>query len=279
MDDASTGLPDRGSALDIVDIAPDGDVVLDVTFQTSKETLKAARKATKPRPGQKIIPPVFKPKVRVGYRVQLSLLRRHSKYFDRLLGDVRFAEARAITAALEQLSLQNVKPQEAPAEVLPKVEINEDDKATQAAGQEGVFGDLLRLLHGREAVTKPPTMHYLATLAVLADRFDCTVAVSKAMPSLKFKWPLTKTALPREEGSSSLTESMEESLRQKILVSWLLDQPMKFSSSTRELIIYGSRKWAMRDEEEEEIHTASWWNLPDDLEGEHQSVNALVTPC
>lgn len=272
MDEASATPETRTEDLKIVDVAPDGDIVLDVTFETSKETLKAARKATKPRPGQHVVPSVFKPRVRVGYRTRLSVLRQHSKYFDSLLGDTRFAEAKAVAAALERLSLQNVAPEDTSAESLPRVAIKEDDEATQAAGQEGIFADLLRLLHGQEAETTPVTMHYLAALAVLADRFNCTAAVSKAMSAkLKLKWPVTKTALPRDEGGPSLTRAMEETLRQKILVSWLLDQPIKMSTSTRELVIYGSRRWSLSDDDEEtDAYGAAWWNLPDDLEGEHR---------
>src|SRR5690348_15592046 len=108
-----------GSAgLEIVNIVPDGDIVLDVTFETSKETLRAARKATKPRPGQQVAQPAFKASVRIGYRTRLSVLKQHSKYFDSLLSDTRFAEAKAIVAAFQRLSLQNAAPENAAAEEL-----------------------------------------------------------------------------------------------------------------------------------------------------------------
>ncbi|KXX73828.1 hypothetical protein MMYC01_201199 [Madurella mycetomatis] len=268
-EDQSDNLPNSATSmeLDIVDIAPDGDIVLDVTFDTSKETLKAARKAAKPRPGQQITPPVLKPRVRLGYRVQLAVLKQNSKYFDNLLGDTRFAEAKSIEAGFQRLSLSNVKPSEADARDLPVVKIHEDDEATRAAGLDSAFGDLLRILHRKQTTAKPVTMHNLGVLAVLADRFDCTAIVSRYLSALKYKWPATQTRLSRDDGPA-LSRAAEETLRQKILVSWLLDQPLKMHAATRELILYGSRKWSAFVDED--TNTAAWWDLPDDLENELQ---------
>jgi len=277
---------DSSLELGVVEIASDGDVLLDVTFETSNDTLKAARKATKPRPGQKASAPAhaLKPSVRIGYRVQLSVLRQKSKYFDNLFSDTRFAEAKSIAAAFEQLSLRNIKPSDASVADLPAVRIHEDDEATKLAGQEVIFGHLLRILHEKPleatAGSKPWTMHQVATLAVLADRFDCTLPVSRSLSTLKFKWPTTPTTLPREDRPMpSLSRTAEETLRQKILVSWLLDQPPKMHTSTRELILYGSRKWSVYPDEDDTSSTAAWWDLPDDLESELEpSQAATPTP-
>jgi hypothetical protein len=254
---------------DMVEIVPDGDILLDVTFETSKETLRAAKKATKPRPGQQTAPPpVLKPRTRVRYRVQLAVLKENSKYFDNLLGDTRFAEARSIEESFQRLSLKGVKPSEAGVADLPVVKIHEDDEATQSAGQDAVFEDLMRILHRKQSTTKAVTMQSLAVLAVLADRFDCIAIVSRYLNALKYKWPATQTRLSKDDGPA-LSRGAEETLRQKILVSWLLDQPLKMHTATRELIMYGSRRWsASFDDEDESSYTAAWWDLPDDLESE-----------
>ncbi|KAK5662843.1 hypothetical protein OQA88_6254 [Cercophora sp. LCS_1] len=256
------------AGLEIVEIAADGDILLDVTFETSKETLKAARKAAKPRPGQKDAPPVFRPKVRLGFRVRALTLRQCSKFFDTQLDYTKFFEGRSIASAHERLSLQQVNPSEAPAGDLPLVEILVDDQATKSAGQETIFGDLMRILHEKEPVTKPLTIKYLATLAVLSDRFDCIGPVARGLHGrLNIKWPATHARLSREDGDSSLTIAVEETLRQKILVSWRFDQTTTFSEATRELVMYGSRKWSLALEEEE-VDEAIWWGLPDGLERE-----------
>jgi hypothetical protein len=276
MGDLADGSPtDNGSEPEVVEIAADGDLLLDVTFDTSKETLKAAKKAAKPRPGQQTVPPVLRAKARVGYRVQLAVLKQSSKYFDNLLSDTRFAEAKAIEASLQLLSLKNVKPSEADVKDLPVVRIHEDDEATRTADQETAFGDLLRILHRKQSTSKAVTMHHLAVLAVLADRFDCTATVSRYLNAMKHKWPATQTKLSKNDGPA-LTRAAEETLRQKILVSWLLDQPLKMHAATRELIMYGSRRWlALGDEEN--VSGAAWWDLPDDLESELSPVSQTAS--
>jgi len=75
-----------------------------------------------------------------------------------------------------------------------------------------------------------------------------------------------------------LTKPAEETLRQKILVSWLLNQPLKFHASTRELILYGSCNWTTAIASDDPpadatgpntaTSAAAWWDLPDGLEAE-----------
>lgn len=283
-DDPSTSDP----LPEVIAIAPKGDIVLDVTFETSKSTLKATRKAApRPRPAHRDNhdppPPPPKPRVRLAYRVDLAALRKHSRYFTNLLSDTRFQEARAVASCFAALSLRG----EVPAEVtdparLPRVHIVDDDEATRAAGRERAFGDMLRVLHGRDATTRPVTMLYVVTLAVMADRFACAAPVARYLSTgLKFKWPATPQPKLREDGLSGLSLAAEEVVRQKVLVSWLLDQPPRFAASTRELVLYGSHRWSAGDEDEDEEdgtldpardaaasrQDALWWYLPDGLEG------------
>lgn len=292
-----------GPPLNAINIAPDGDVVLDVTFDLSKETLRAARKAAntaKPRPRlssctggarqqvpattpQQAAPPL-KSNTRLLYRTHLSILKQNSKYFTSLLGDPRFTEAKSITAAFEKLSIQKIKPSQADLQDLPRVKIGIDDEETQLAEQEAVFGDLLRMLHGQVIATDPLSMAYLSTLAVLADRFGCVEPVGKSLHGQlrfrTFKWPATQVRLSREEDGVALTRAAEDLLRQKIYVSWLLDLPLRFQKATGELIMYGSRQWReFEDEEGAENNTAAWWYLPDELEGEHHITIHHLLPC
>lgn len=98
------------------------------------------------------------------------------------------------------------------------------------------------------------------------------------------KWPPTPTRITKDQDGHALTLAGEELLRQKILVSWLLDFPLKFQAATREFVMYGSRRWglgALPEEQEEEggdgmeageygenRFKARWWELPDSLEEE-----------
>lgn len=253
----------------VVSIVPDGDVVLDVEFQNSRETLKSAKKATLShiRPTLVASAPQseLKPRVKVAYRVRLATLKLHSKYFGNLLSDTRFQEARSVETAFEKLILKGAKAEEVEAQDLPWVKIVDDDEATRSAGREAAFGDLLRILHNLDTVTKSYTFNYVATLAVLADRFDCVLAVSRYMPRLKPKWPLTQPRAPRDDGVG-LTKHTEDLLRQKILVAWLLDQPLRLAAASRELIMYGSVRWSAFAEADSHAYGATWWDLQDDLE-------------
>jgi len=272
-------------------IAPKGDLILAVTFENSKSTVRAARKAQSltaslGRAADKAsaLPPAPKAqaRTRVTFRVETAALRGQSKYFAKLLGDSGFKEANDIADALAALSLRGVKPAEADPAELPCVEVTDDDEATQYAHRELVFADLLRILHGQlvAAGTTPAakvTPQYVTTLAVLADRFDCTAAVSSYVnTSLKFKWPITSRNSGRGTGDDSpgLSRAAEDVLRQKILVGWLLNQPVKFQAGTRELIMCGSSRWSSFAPEDdpghEERSEASWWYLPEGLEEELQ---------
>ncbi|KAG7140693.1 hypothetical protein HYQ46_007937 [Verticillium longisporum] len=147
---------------------------------------------------------------------------------------------------------------------LPWITITDDDEATRSIGRDKVFGDMLRILHGQPVQTPATSINmlFVTTLAILADRFDCR-------SSLKLKWPKTSNrALRADSGKSAL--GTEQVLRQKILVSWLLDQPMKLHDATREIILRGSSHWSALVSYDELPSTEAWWNLPDDLERELQ---------
>ncbi|OAQ73057.1 hydroxyproline-rich glycoprotein-like protein [Pochonia chlamydosporia 170] len=258
---------------DVINIIPTGDIILSVTFETSPEILKKTRKASLPASrstslpnGTSTPPQVLKPKVTIAYRVQLDMLKKHSKYFSNLLTNPQFREAKLIAAAHADLASMKMKPSQAEPMQLPRIKITDDDEATQSAGRELVFEDMLRIIHHVPIKTTRVIMSYVTTLALLADRFDCAAPVSKALVDMKFKWPLTNTR-PYMDELGRVTET-EKVLRQKILVAWLLEQPMRLHQATRELVIRGSRLWSAYGQEED--LQGAWWNLPEGIEEELQ---------
>lgn len=279
MGDSAAGAPSEGGepsddattdGRQIVVISESGDLILDVTFETSKETLKRERKASLAAArkagatGPQSSPQALRPSVSVAYRVNLDALTSQSKYFSNLLSHPQFAEAIKIRKAHEALAASGIKPGEAHARYLPWVSITDDDEATAAAGRETTFEDLLRIIHQKPMATTKVTMHFVSTLVITADRFDCTQVVSRALNAdTKYKWPVTSNkSLQSEDSQPTETEKI---LRQKVLVSWLLGQPMRLHHCTREIILRGSSLWgAFRNEEVDLI--AAWWNLPDGLE-------------
>ncbi|KAI0137116.1 hypothetical protein BJ170DRAFT_604577 [Xylariales sp. AK1849] len=272
--DGTAGVPDADSseAVDlptVVEITKTGDLILDMVFENSRATLKASRKAT-PKLGDQPATPAPKATTRVGFRVDLEVLKKHSKYFDKLLSDTRFKEAKIIAAALTALSAKSIAPATADAKDLPWVRIVDDDEATRLAHRESAFADMIRILHGRDVVTGSATLDFVATLAVLADRFDCAAPVSKVLSSgLRFKWPVTQRK-PLAGEDVRMNRNTENVLRQKILISWLLNQPARFQASTRELVLNGSCKWTSFPEDDDAADDATWWYLQDGLEQELQ---------
>lgn len=260
----------------LINVSRDGDIILSVTFLTSDATLRRARKAAagpKP-PGHTnnnanntttTTTTILAPKLTLAYRVSVAALTKHSKYFANLLTNPSFREAQLISSTHAALAARKLKVGEADPLDLPWVLITDDDEATQSAGRQHALEDMLRIMHGLPIKTARLLMSHMTTLAITADRFDCTAVVSRSLAHLKFKWPLTDTRPYLDEAGRPT--DVEKVLRKKILVAWLLNQPMRLHQDTRELLIRGSRLWGTYAEEEADSSSAAWWNLPQGIEG------------
>ncbi|KAL7821382.1 hypothetical protein V8C44DRAFT_7563 [Trichoderma aethiopicum] len=265
---SSAKLERLGLGPEVVAVADAGDIVLDVTFETSKETLRKTGKATAyaaRKPGG-APQPTLKTKVRVAYRVSQAALKKHSKYFNNLLSNSSFREAGLIAEAHKKLADRGIKPAEADAADLPWITITDDDEATKAAGREHAFEDMLRIMHQKPPKTARVALQDAATIAILADRFDCITLVARSILN-GVRWPVTTTK-PYTDESGRITDA-EETLRQKVLVSLLLGNGMKLHQAARELITRGSRLWSDFQDHDEGL-TAAWWHLPDGIEEELQ---------
>jgi hypothetical protein len=245
-----------------------GDVLLDVTFENSKSkvslapsglvTRSAATKDGKPSQNKNAT-------TRMLFRVRLETLRKTSKYFQLLLEpNGNFEEGKRIATAHAGLEKKGTNATEADVADLPRISIMDDDDATRYAGRDSVFGDLLRILHGADITTRL-TVPYMAALAVMADRFDCHVTVGHYLRAQRRPWPQTY---------GERTPATEELLRQKILISWLMEDHIHFNLATKELILRGSLKWT--EMEPDSKHQASWWDLPDGIEGNSSRFNIFL---
>jgi hypothetical protein len=247
-----------GDSYSLVDIRATGDILLEVTFENRKSSSKLLPNHDASSRAGTVVKHTKSPNSKVLYRVRLDTLKKTSKYFELLLGSDKFAEGSEIAATFASLRLRDIVPSEAEPQDLPRISIVDDDESTQIAGREAVFSDLLHILHGGDIATRL-TIPYLATMAVIADRFDCTTTIARYVKSARrFPWPQTF-------GNNS--PSTEEVLRQKILITWLLDDPVKLASATRELILRGSLKWSGAEEHSHREQQATWWDLQDGLEG------------
>lgn len=276
---SSASTPDGQDAVPVVVVADRGDIILALTFETSLETLKSSRRtalgtvrkasdvaaAAQPLPTSSL-----RARARVAYRVRVDALRKKSRYFENLLSNARFREAQLVADACERFRAMRIDPREAAVADLPRIAIVDDDQATQAAGRELAFEDMLRIIHQRPPRSSRATLSYLSTLAIMADRFDCVGPVSRSLSSdFNFKWPVTLSK-PYHDGQGRSTGT-EQLIRQKVLVAWLLEKPIPFRQASRELIIRGSSLWSLNPSHDTSAEkTAVWWNLPDGLELELQ---------
>lgn len=247
-----------GKEYDLSDIRATGDLLLEVTFENRKSSLKLVSEHDSPARVGPIIKHAKSPNSRLLYRVRLETLKKASKYFELLLGSKNFAEGSGIANAFTALKVRGISPSEAEPQDLPRISIIDDDDTTRIAGREAIFADLLRVLHGADINTRL-TIPYLTTLAVMADRFDCAHMVARYVKGTKrFPWPQT---------FGQMNIATEEVLRQKILIAWLLDDQVRLVSATRELILRGSLRWTNIEEEPNNDQQATWWDLQDGIEG------------
>jgi hypothetical protein len=242
----------------LIDIRATGDILLDATFENRKSSQKLGfTPEAVPRSGP-LIKATTIHNSRLLYRVRLDTLTKTSKYFELLLTSDKFVEGNNISTTFDRLRKRGIQPSEAEPQDLPRISITDDDDSTRITGREAIFGDLLRVLHGADITTRF-TIPYLAALAVMADRFDCTPTIGRYVKrSKRFLWPQTY-------GNMSVTT--DELIRQKILISWLLDDPPRFTSATKELILRGSLRWTASDDRSDKEQQATWWDLQDGLEG------------
>ncbi|KAM4059871.1 protein related to hydroxyproline-rich glycoprotein [Hirsutella rhossiliensis] len=253
----------------VVEVDESGDIVLDVTFETSHAVLKKSRKALPP--ADRTLKPRPPATTKVAYRVRIAALKGNSRYFAHLFSNPQFSEARLVAETHDGLMARGVNPSEAGARDLPFIALVDDDEATQAAGRELVFEDMLRILHRKPIKTAKVVMPYAVTLAIVADRFDCVDTVARTLNGHhKFKWPIINSRPLTIDDRGRMAE-VEQTMRQKVLVSWLLGQPLRLQQATRELIVRGSSLWsAFHDADANTERAAAWWNLPQGLERELQ---------
>ncbi|KAL7922936.1 hypothetical protein ACQKWADRAFT_290752 [Trichoderma austrokoningii] len=266
MGESAAAAPaDAEAAENFVSIADAGDIVLNVTFLTSRETLKKSQKASG-LPVRKLggaPQPALKSKVTVAYRVSQAALKKHSQYFANLFSNPKFSEASTIDEAYKKLAALKIEPGKADAADLPWIRITDDDEATKAAGREHVFEDMLKIIHQKPLKAPRVAFPEVATLAILADRFDCLTVVARSLNGIR--WPMTSNR-PFVDDAGRNTDA-EQMLREKILVSWLISNGMKLHQAARELVVRGSRLWSDYSDEREQL-TAAWWHLPEDIEEE-----------
>ena len=219
-------------------IADDGDVVLD--FSISEKADQAS------------------------FRVEAARLGKASLFFQRLLLDVRFAEGKLVSEYHQNLKFSYSEFAAVPVAELPHVSIEDVGQISAVKSIRPLIRDLLLISHGLElSVTRLPLTN-VANLVIAADRFDCIAAVAHYVQ--------TRGLLTISRGAAVPTN--EESVRQRLLIAFLLRFPQNFGSLSRDLMLAKSDCWS-RDPGKV-YEEALWWSLPRGLEEEIRSRRRYV---
>ena len=229
--EASSVLTSTENVDTIIEIAAHGDIILRVEHQINTE--RASR----------------------SFRVSSSLLKIHSKYFERLLQPGRFGEAVNIERKLQLVREQYRDIAQAPSTELPVLDI-QDLGRISVKSIDSLLSDCLCIMHGKDTQTNPPVAN-LANLAVVADRFDALEVVKNYVRRKKMIRALDGRTTSKIDSGLS-----EEKVRQRLLVGLLLDYPPWVEKYSVRLITKG---WVGK---EAEISIPQWWDIPSRVEEE-----------
>ena len=226
-------LPRPVDANGIVPIASDGDVVLQVTHATHAFSLTHA------------------------FRVRSCSLKRHSKYFARLLEPGRFSEAAHIERTHAALHGIYGDVSAAPSDELPKIEVEDLGRTSDVRALDALLTDFLSILHDAGAPWSPPVAN-LANIAIVADRFDALGAVKD--------YVLEKNVIKHIDSRTTSKQDAaltEEKTRQRLLIAILLNHGPWLEKYSARLL---SKRWVGSDLVD--LSSALWWDLPSRVEEE-----------
>ena len=188
------------------------------------------------------------------FRVHSPVLKKTSKYFERLLQPGRFEEANSVKATHDRLRAEYGAVEKAPEEELPVLHIAELGRISSVKAIDALLTDFLGVLHDKEIQGSPPVGN-LANLAVVADRFDAIDTVKLYVKRKKLIRGIDGKTVPKTEAALP-----EEKVRQRLLVALLLDYPPWVERYSLRLI---ARCWVGM---EADLASALWWDLPQRVE-------------
>ncbi|TQS34292.1 hypothetical protein Golomagni_05330 [Golovinomyces magnicellulatus] len=255
----STTLAIGDETLPLVEIIREGDLILDVKFQTSQDCTKSIPKDALRHLRSQNIP---LPSPRILFRIKSESLTKESSYF-RLLLSTNFAEGIAIQKTREALAESGQNPINVDAARLPRTMIIDEDLTTKTVGREQIFTDLLRVIHGlyliilfmKDPKTTPFTTQCWTVLVLMGDNYDVIPSIARRLQKASLSHTYRVTT----------DKTGEESLRQKIIVHYYMGQGPNFKCATRDLIMRSSILMNGTENFSTNLKGA-WWDLPHGIE-------------
>ena len=225
---------DASSMSSIIEIDPDGDLLLHITHHDELDQL---------------------------YRVSISVLRRTSAYFNVLLDPAKFHEGAASHARLGELSRHFADAATIPISELPAVTVSDVGQIPKGTICQNVIELFLNVLHNPSASCQPLDTLTIAILAIITDRFDAIPSIASFISKSSWMEDLKKQGLKGEKQRST----KESAQRQKLFIGMVLGFQNLVSRHSANLIFDGSEQW--KPESMNQNENAPWWNLPHGIEG------------
>lgn len=201
------------------------------------------------------------------YLVTTHDLADSSHYFRNLLDPEKFSEGVRVSSVQKKLRERYRSCEDVPREELPRISIT-DVGQLSSARREDSMTTFLRVLHLVSCQAHQPTPAWLASLVVVADRFDGLNSIRNFVRKQHGLY----TAITTKWLSSTYKE---EPIRQILLSGMLLNLPQWITSCTARLVNHGSRRWDAVAESADEEPRALWWTLPHGLEGASMSTSLV----
>lgn len=256
----------RPSAPDtnIIEISPDGDVLLDCTFAPGHSKSAA--------PGTYLV------------RISSAALKRSSDYFRVLLDPGKFHEGQLVVDTLAQLEAEygshSLALQNARADQLPRLTIELppiSSKMARADALKTYFGTLCLVgkrdtssnANGLLSKLAEGSIPLLASLAVLSDRFASHQAFTQALSWADGHLEKDPSAVWKIINRLRFFQNGDEvRLREAIYLALFLQNEEAMGYLTHLLILRGSINWLPgSDHGDAGVEKPLWWHLPDGVEG------------
>lgn len=196
------------------------------------------------------------------YLVDATTLRDASPYFRTLLDPSKFAEGIRLEERTKEIGKKHAGYNTVPLADLPVVTVDDVGQVPVQASTEAVFTLFLGILHTLVVPWAQPDWSSLATLAIIADRFDALQTVATFVASRGW----TKRSFLWDE-RTHLGIKGEKLVRQQILVGLLFGIAPLLRKQTATLIVADSILWSEDDVAGKIDPEALWWDLPQGIEG------------
>ena len=197
------------------------------------------------------------------YRVSSTALRSISSYFDVLLDPAKFSEGIETGVTTAQLEKDYPDISLVPTSSLPKISITDVGRFPAGMSNKNILSHFFRILHDPHyASPNIATPQAVVLLAIVADRFDAAAPVSTFIKANK----KAMKAVLKSRDEIVNGKVAEEVVRQNILSGLLLHIDGLVLQWSWRLIIEGSSKWYVEEDEHDPKLELQWWNLPSAIE-------------